>query len=60
MDNGGHEAKKVFLNFLGTQSAESVVHVTDDSQLVEEQVLGQRPNLGNVVIYVLSRIQARQ
>ena len=59
MDNGGHEAKKVFLNFLGTQSAESEVHVTDDSQLVEEQVLGQRPNLGNVVIYVLSHIQAR-
>ena len=59
MDNGGHEAKKVFLNFLGTQSVESVVHVTDDSQLVEEQVLGQRPNLGNVVIYVLSRFQAR-
>ena len=54
------------MNFLGTQSArvrESVVHVTDDSgQLVEEQVLGQHSNLGNVVIYinyVLSRIQAR-
>ena len=59
MDNGGHEAKKVFLNILGAQSAESVVHVTDDSQLVEEQVLGQRPNLGNVVIYVLSRIRTR-
>ena len=37
-----------------------MVHVTDDSdQLVEEQVLGQRHNLGNVVIYVLSHIQAR-
>ena len=34
MDNGGHEAKKVFLKFLGTQSAESVVHVTDDSHAV--------------------------
>ena len=59
MDNGGHEAKKVFLNILGAQSVESVVHVADDSQLVEEQVLGQRPNLGNVVTYVLSRIQTR-
>ena len=32
---------------------ETVVHVADDSRLVKEQVLGLRPDLGDVVKHVL-------
>ena len=61
---GGHEAvKKAVMKFLGGQTViqceESVVQVADDSQLVKEQVLGQRPDLGYVVTHVLSHIQVR-
>ena len=57
---GGHEAvKEAVIRFLGGQTVESVVHVTDDSQLMKEQVLDQRPNLGDIVKHVLSRIQVR-
>ena len=57
---GGHEAvKKAVIRFLGGQTVESVVHVADDSRLEKEQVLGQRPDLGDVVTHVLPRIQVR-
>ena len=57
---GGHEAvKTAVIKFLGVQAVESVVHVADDSRLVQEQVLGQRPDLGDVVTHVLPRIQVR-
>ena len=51
--------KGVFSSILGGQTVESVVHVADDSRLVKEQVLGQRPDLGDVVTHVLPRIQMR-
>ena len=57
---GGHEAvKKAVMKFLGGQTVESVVQVADDSRLVKEQVLGQRPELGDVVTHVLPHIQVR-
>ena len=60
VSQGGHEAvKKAMIMFLGGQTVESVVHVADDSQLVKEQVLSQRPDLGDVVTHVLPRIQVR-
>ena len=46
LDVGGQEAKKVFLSILGGQS-------------VKEEVLGQRPDLGDVVTHVLPHIQVR-
>ena len=57
---GGHESvKKAVIRFLGGQTVESVVHVTDDSQLVKKQVLDQRPDLGLVIFHVLPRIQMK-
>ena len=57
---GGHESvKEAVIRFLGVQTVESVVHVTDDSQLIKEQVLGQRPDLGGVVLHVLPHIQMK-
>ena len=57
---GSHEAvKKAVITFLGGQTVESAVHVGDDSRLLKEQVLGQRPDLGDVVTHVLPRIQVR-
>ena len=57
---GGHEVvKKAVIRFLGGQTVESVVRVADDSQLVKEQVLGQRPDLGDIVKHVLPHIQVR-
>ena len=57
---GGHEVvKKAVIELIGVQTVESVVHVTDDSQLVKEQVLGQHPDLGDVVKHVLPHIQVR-
>ena len=57
---GGHEAvKKAVMKFLGAQTVASAVQVVDDSLLVKEQVLGQRPDLGDVVTHVLSHIQVR-
>ena len=48
---GGHEAvKKAVMKFLG---------VADDSLMVKEQVLGQCPDLGDVVTHVLPHIQVR-
>ena len=49
----------VFSSILGAQTVESVVQVADDSRLVKEQVLGQRPDLGDVVTHVLPHIQVR-
>ena len=57
---GGHESvKKAVVRLLGGQTVESVVHVADDNWLVKEQVLGQHPDLGDIVKHVLPRIQAR-
>ena len=57
---GGHESvKEAVIKLLGGQTVESVVHVTDDSQLVKEQVLGQRPDLRDVVLHVLPHIQVK-
>ena len=57
---GGHESvKKAVIRSFGVQTVESVVHVTDDSQLMKEQVLGQRPDLGDVVKHVLPHIQMK-
>ena len=57
---GGHESvKEAVIKLLGGQTVESVVHVTDDSQLMKEQVLGQRPDLGDVVLHVLPHIQVK-
>ena len=50
---------KTMIKFLGAQTVESVVQVADDSRLVKEQVLGQRPDLGDVVTHVLPHIQVR-
>ena len=57
---GGHEAvKKAVMKFLGAHTVTSVIQVADDSWLVKEQVLGQRPDLGDVVTHVLPHIQVR-
>ena len=57
---GGHESvKEAVIKILGGQTVESVVHVADDSQLMKEQVLGQRPDLRNVVLHVLPHIQMK-
>ena len=57
---GSHEAvKKAVITFLGGQTVESAVHAADDSQLLKKQVLGQCPDLGDVVTHVLPRIQVR-
>ena len=57
---GGHEAvKKAVMKFLGAQTVTSAVQVADDSLLVKEQVLGQCPDLGDVVTHVLPRIQVK-
>ena len=46
LNEGGQEVKKVFLSILGGRT-------------IEEQVLGQRPDLGDVVTHVLPHIQVR-
>ena len=51
--------KGVFSSILGVPTVASAVQVADDSLLVKEQVLGQRPDLGDVVTHVLARIQVR-
>ena len=57
---GGHESvKEAVIRSLGGQTVESEVCVGDDSQLMKEQVLGQRPDLGNVVFHVLPHIQMK-
>ena len=56
----GHEfIKGVFSSILGGQTVETVVHVADDSRLVNEQVLGLHPDLGDIVKHVLPHIQVR-
>ena len=51
--------KRVFSSILGGQTVYSVGYAADDSQLVKEQVLGQHPDLGDVVTHVLPHIQVR-
>ena len=54
-EQGLEAINSVFLSILGGH----VVHAADDSQLVKEQVLGQHPDLGDVVTHVLPHIQVR-
>ena len=58
-ERGPEFIKSVVSSILGGQTVESVIHVADDSRLVKEQVLGQHPDLGDVVMHVLPRIQVR-
>ena len=51
--------KRVFSSILGGQTVYNVGYAADDSQLVMEQVLGQHPDLGDVVTHVLPHIQVR-
>ena len=51
--------KMAVLKLLGVQTVYSVGYAADDSQLVKEQILGQRPDLGDVVTHVLPHIQVR-
>ena len=51
--------KDMFSSILGAQTVESAVQVADGSRLVKEQVLGQHPDLGDVVTHVLPHIQVR-
>ena len=54
---GGHEAVRMaVIKLLGVQT---VVHAADDSQLLKEQILGQRPGLKDLVTLVLPHIQWR-
>ena len=54
---GGHEAvKKAVIKFLGAQTA---VQVVDDNQLINDQALGQHPDLRDVVTHILPHIQVR-
>ena len=57
-EHGLEFIKGVFSSILGAQTVVSVVQVAD-SLLVKEQVLGQCPDLGDVVTHVLPRIQVR-
>ena len=58
-EHGLEFIKGVFSSILGAQTVASAVQVADDSQLVKEQVLGQCPDLGDVVTHVLPHIQVR-
>ena len=58
-EHGPEFIKSVVSSILGGQTVESVIHVADDSRLVKEQVLDQYPDLGDVVMHVLPRIQVR-
>ena len=59
-EHGLEFIKVVFSCILGAQTVESAMQVADDnSLLVKEQVLGQRPDLGDVVTHVLPHIQVR-
>ena len=51
--------ERVFSSIFGERSVYSVGYAADDRQLVKEQVLGQRPDLGDVVTHVLPHIQVR-
>ena len=59
-EHGQEFIKRVFSSILGGQPVYSVGYAADDSQLVKEQVLGQRPDLGDVVTHVLPHIQVRR
>ena len=58
-EHGLELIKGVFSSILGAQTVASVVQVADDSLLVKEQVLGQCPELGDIVTHVLPHIQVR-
>ena len=58
-EHGLEFIKGVFSSILGAQTVANVIQVADDSLLVKEQVLGRRPDLGDVVTHVLPHIQVR-
>ena len=58
-EHGLEFIKGVFSSILGAQTVASVIQVADDSLLVKKQVLGQSPDLGDVVTHVLPHIQVR-
>ena len=58
-EHGLEFIKGVFFSIFGAQTVESAVQVADDSVLVKKQVLGQCPDLGDVVTHVLPHIQVR-
>ena len=58
-EHGLEFIKGVFSSIVGAQTVESAVQVADDSRLVKEQVLGQCPDLGDIVTHVLPHIQVR-
>ena len=57
---GGHEAvKKAVIKLLGGQTVDSVLQVDDESQLVNEQILSQCPDLRDLVAHILPCIEGR-
>ena len=60
VNHGGHEAvKEVVIALLGGQTVDTAAHVANARQMVKEQVLGQRPDLVDIVMHVLPHIQVR-
>ena len=60
VNHGGHEAvKEAVIALLGGQTMDTAAHVANARQMVKEQVLGQRPDLADIVMHVLPHIQVR-
>ena len=57
--DGSEAVRRALIKFLGGQTVQTTMHTGDNSQLAKEQVLGQHPDIGNVVTHVLPRIQVR-
>ena len=60
VNHGGHEdIREAVIAFLGGQTVDSAANRADDNRRVHEQVLGQCPDLKDVVTHVLPHIQVR-
>ena len=60
VNHGGHEAvKEAVIALLGGQTMDTAAHEANARQMVKEQVLGQRPDLADIVMHVLPHIQVR-
>ena len=57
-EHGGEFIRRVFSSLIG-QPVNHVVRIVDDSQLMKEQALDQRPDLKDIVTLVLPHIQER-
>ena len=57
--DGSEAVRRALIKFLGGQTVQTTMHTGDNSQLLKEQVLGQHPDIGDVVTLVLPRIQVR-